>query len=112
MTLLQSCIVYQKNPVSLLQAEQSKERVKINTSSKQTYHFKQIALEEEHFYGLKKEKGEIVRIAISDYGANEVFLQSKSKSTWTTIAVIAVPVITLAIIGANSFNINPGISFE
>ena len=99
-TLLQSCVAYSKNPVSLLQAEQSKKRVKMKTSSNQTYKFKQIVLEEEQFYGLKKEKGEIVRIAIHNNDANKVFLHSKSKSTWTTIAVIAVPVITLAILGA------------
>lgn len=63
-TLLQGCIAYQKNPVSLLQAEQSKKRVKLKTNSNQTYRLKQIVLEEEEFYGLKKQNGEIVRIAI------------------------------------------------
>lgn len=98
--ILQSCIAYQKTPVSLLEAERSKTLVKVNTISNQTYRFKQIVLEEEQFYGLKKEKGEIVRIAIHNNVANKVFLHSKSKSTWTTIAVIAVPVIALAILGA------------
>jgi len=97
--LLQSCVAYQKNPVSLLQAEQSKKRVKMKTSSNQTYKFEQIVLEEEQFYGLKKEKGVNVRIALHNNDANKVFLQSKNKSTWTTIAVIA-PVITLAILAA------------
>ena len=100
MMILQSCIAYQKTPVSLLEAERSKTLVKVNTISNQTYRFKQIVLEEEQFYGLKKEKGEIVRIAIHNNVANKVFLHSKSKSTWTTIAVIAVPVIALAILGA------------
>ena len=89
--LLQSCVAYQNTPVSLLQAEESTKRVKIKTSSNQTYHFKQIVLEEEKFYGLKKEKRELVKIAISDYVDNEVFLQSKSKSTLATIGVIVAP---------------------
>ena len=101
-TLLQSCVAYQKNPVSLLQAEQSKKRVKMKTSSNQTYKFKQIVLEEEQFYGLKKEKGEIVRIAIHNNVANKVFLHSKSKSTWSTIAVIAVPVVAFVILGVSA----------
>jgi len=102
LTLLQSCVAYQKTPVSLLLAEQSKKRVKMKSSSNQKYYFKQIALEEEQFYGLKKEKGEIVRIVISDYGTNEVFLQSKSKSIWATLAVIALPVGVLYFIAATS----------
>ncbi len=101
-TLLQSCVAYQNTPVSLVEAEQSKKRVKIKTNSNQTYRFEQIVLDQEQFYGLKKEKGEMVRIVISDY--NEVFLQSKSKSTWTSIAVIALPTITAVIIGIYQIN--------
>ena len=97
LTLLQSCVVYNTKPVSLLQAEQSKKRVKMKTSADQTYYFKQIISEEEQFYGLIKEKRELVKVAISDYGTNEVFLQSQSKSTWITLAVIAVPLIGLII---------------
>ncbi|MBT8315401.1 MAG: hypothetical protein KJP26_13150 [Maribacter sp.] len=103
-TLLQSCVAYQKNPVSLLQAEQSKKRVKLKTSSNQTYKLKQIVLEEEQFYGLNKVKGEIVRIALHNNDANTIYLHSKSRSTWTTIAVIAVPVITLVILAATADN--------
>ncbi|MBT8308703.1 MAG: hypothetical protein KJN85_17330 [Maribacter sp.] len=103
-TLLQSCVAYQKNPVSLLQAEQSKKRVKLKTSSNQTYKLKQIVLEEEQFYGLNKVKGEIVRIALHNNNANTIYLHSKSRSTWTTIAVIAVPVITLVILAATADN--------
>mgnify|MGYP001828551450 CR=1 FL=1 len=95
LTLLQSCVVYNTKPVSLLQAEQSKKRVKMKTSADQTYYFKQIVSEEEQFYGLKKEKRELVRIAISDYGTNEVFLHSKSKSVLLTTTIWALPVFTL-----------------
>jgi hypothetical protein len=98
MTMFQSCIAYRETPVSLLQGEQSKARVKVNTISNQTYRFEQIILEEGQFYGLKKEKGEIVRIAIHNSEHSKVYLYSKSKSTWETIAVIAVSVITLAIL--------------
>jgi hypothetical protein len=101
MTMLQSCVAYHKAPVSLQQAEQSKKMVKVETNLNQTYHFKQIVLEEEQFYGLKKEKGDIVRIAIHNNEYNKVFLHSKNKSTWTTIAVvIGIPVIALVVLAA------------
>tara|TARA_R110002096_G_scaffold431988_1_gene647981 strand:+ start:214 stop:609 length:396 start_codon:yes stop_codon:yes gene_type:complete len=102
LTLLQSCVAYQKTPVSLRQAEQSKKRVKMKTSANQTYYFKQIVSEEEQFYGLIKEKRELVKVTISDYGNNEVFLYSKSKSTWKTIGTITVPVIVVLLIAGIS----------
>ena len=105
LTLLQSCVAYQNTPVSLLQAEESKKRVKMKTSSNETYTFKQIILEEGQFYGLKKEKRELVKIAIYDAGTNEVFLHSKSKSTWITLTVIVVPLIVVRIL-AGEFTYN------
>ena len=112
MTLLQGCIAYQNTPVSLEQAEQSKKRVKLKTSSNQTYNFEQIVLEEEEFYGLKKKRGEITKTAISDALDNKLFLQSTRKSTWATLGVIGVPVIALVIIVRSSLSFNSGLSFE
>lgn len=109
-TLLQSCVVYQNTPVGLLQAEQSKKRVKLKTSTDQTYNFKQLVLEEKQFYGLKKEKGELVKIAITDSAAIEVFLRSKSKSTLATIGLILVPVIGLIIYG-KTMTFDSGLEF-
>lgn len=97
MTLLQSCIAYQKTPVSLPQAEQSKKQVKIYLSSNQTDYYKQIVKEEKDFYGIKKQKGEIVKIAIPNDGTSEVFLHSKKRSAWATVATILVPVSIFAI---------------
>lgn len=108
--LFQSCVVYQKNPVSLLQAEQLQERVKLKTSANQTYYFEQIVLEKEQFYGLQKEKRELVSIAIADSGTTNVFLRSKNKSTIATIGLILVPVIGLIIYG-RTMTFNPGLEF-
>ena len=108
--LFQSCVVYQKNPVSLLQAEQSQERVKLKTSANQTYYFEQIVLEKEQFYGLQNEKRELVSIAIADSGTTNVFLRSKSKSTVATIGLILVPVIGLIIYG-RTMTFNLGLEF-
>ena len=108
--LFQSCVAYQTNPVSLLEAEQSQERVKLKTSANQTYYFEQFVLEKEQFYGLQKEKRELVSIAITDPGTTDVFLRSKSKSTLGTMGLILVPLIGLIIYG-RTMTINPGLEF-
>lgn len=108
--LFQSCVAYQKNPVSLLQAQQSQERVKLKTSANQTYYFEQIVLEKEQFYGLQKEKRELVSIAIADPETTNVFLRSKSKSTLATIGLILVPVIGLIIYG-RTMTFDSGLEF-
>jgi hypothetical protein len=109
-TLVQSCVVYQKNPVGLLQAEQSQQRVKLKTSAEQTFYFEQIVLEENQFYGLKKEKRELVPIVITDDGATDVFLHSKRKSTIATIGIILVPLIGLIIYG-RTMTFDSGLEF-
>ena len=112
--LLQSCVAYHKASVSLEQAEQSKKMIKVKTNSNQTYRFNKIVLEEEQYYGLKKEKGEIVKIAISHYGTSEFFLRSKRKSTWATIGVIALPVSLLyftALTLRNNLTFDSGLNF-
>ena len=98
--LLQGCVAYQNTAVSLEQAVQEQKPVKVNTIPNETYYFKQIGFEDGQFYGLKKVKGETVKIPIDNNEVYKVFLHSKRKSTWTTVAVIAVPVITLAILAA------------
>jgi len=108
--LFQSCVAYQKNPVSLQQAERSQERVKLKTSRNQTYFFERIVLEKEQFYGLQKEKRELVPIAIADPGTTQVFLRSKSKSTLATIGLILVPVIGLGIY-ARTMTFDSGLEF-
>ena len=108
--LLQGCVAYQNTAVSLEQAVQEQKPAKVNTIPNETPYFKQIGFEDGQFYGLKKVKGETVRIPIDNNEVNKVFLHSKRKSTWTTIAVIAVPVIIIAYILINDAvnNISPG----
>lgn len=107
MMMLQSCMAYQKAPVNLLKAEQSRAKVKLKTDSNQIHYFKQVILEEDQFYGLKMEKGEMVKIEIHEDGANRVFLHNKSKSIWNTVAVIAIPVAVLVTILAATVDLGP-----
>ena len=100
--IFQSCVAYQSTSVSLEQAVQEQAPSKVNTIPNETLYFKQIVFEEGQFYGLKKAKGEIVKIPIDNNDVYKVFLHSKSKSTWATIAVIAVPIIALTFILARS----------
>jgi PBP1b-binding outer membrane lipoprotein LpoB len=108
--LLQGCVAYQNTSVSLEQAVQEQKPAKVNTIPNETYYFNQIGFEDGQFYGLKKVKGETVKIPIDNNEVYKVFLHSKSKSTWTTIAIIAVPVITLAILAA-TWDYGPGLNY-
>ena len=99
--MFQSCVAYQSASVSLEQAVREQKRTKINTIPNDTFYFRQIVFEEGQFYGLKKVKGETVKIPIDNNEVYKVFIQSKNKSTWGTIAIIGgalvIPVIILAL---------------
>ena len=102
--LLQGCVAYQNTAVTLEQAAQEQKPTKVNTITNKTYYFKQIVFEEDQFYGLKKVKGEMVKMPVDTNETYKVFVQDKNKSTWATVAVIAVPIITLVIIGVVAAN--------
>ena len=110
--LFQGCVAYQNTAVSLEQAVQEQKPAKVNTIPNETYYFKQIVFEEGQFYGLKKVKGEMVKIPVDTNETYKVFVQNKNKSTWTTVAVIAIPIIALVIIGIEAANsVSPGLNW-
>jgi len=102
--MFQSCVAYQSASVSLEQAVREQKRTKINTISKKKHHYEQIVLEEGQFYGLQKLNKNMVKIPLDTHEIDEVFIQSKSKSTWLTVAIIAIPLIALTIIAINDLN--------
>jgi hypothetical protein len=80
--MFQSCVAYQGTSVSLEQAVREQKRTKIKAPNDIFYFkFKQIVFEEGQFYGLKKVKGETVKIPIDKNEVYKVFIQSKNKST-------------------------------
>ncbi|MFC2148317.1 hypothetical protein ACFLR9_07085 [Bacteroidota bacterium] len=102
--MFQSCVAYQSASVSLEQAVREQKRTKINTISQKKYHYEQIVFEEGQFYGLQKINKNMVKIPLDTNEIDNVFIQSKSKSTWVTVAIIAIPLIALTIIAINDLN--------
>jgi PBP1b-binding outer membrane lipoprotein LpoB len=102
--MFQGCVAYQSASVILEQAVREQKRTKINTISQKKYHYEQIVFEEGKFYGLKKLNKNMVKIPLDTHEIDEVFIQSKSKSTWLTVAIIAIPLIALTIIAINDLN--------
>jgi len=78
--LLQSCRVYHKTPVSLDQAVKEEKRVKIKTEDGKTYKFHKVIFEDGRFYGVRKEKGEMVKTPIEQNQLRKVRLHNKTLS--------------------------------
>jgi len=108
--LLQGCVAYQKTAVTLEQAAQEQKKVKVNRTNNSTYTFKYITNEDGQFFGVKKKSGDIVKLPLLKDDIIKIRIQNKSASTWSTIAVIAVPIIALVIIGKDAFSFSPDLN--
>lgn len=91
----QGCVVYHNTPVTLEQAAIEITRAKVKTTKDETYRFKHIGFEDGKFYGLKKTKGEYVRIPLDSNEISKLVLQNK---TLSTILTISIPVVLLTLI--------------
>ena len=102
--MFQSCVAYQSSSVTLEEAVREQKRTKINTISRVKYYYEQIVFEEGQFYGLKRLNKNMVKIPLDTKEINDVFIQSKSKSAWMTVAAIAIPLIALTILAIDELN--------
>ncbi|MFH6768149.1 hypothetical protein V8G56_05310 [Gaetbulibacter aquiaggeris] len=59
--LLQSCVVYQKNSVSLEAAVLQELKSKVEMKTKETYKFQRIVFEDDPFYGIQDIIGEKIK---------------------------------------------------
>lgn len=96
----QSCKVYYRDSVSLEQAVNENKRTKLETKNNQTFVFKSIIKEKDQYFGLKKEKGEIIKVQIYQKDIEKLRLQNKSLSTISTISIILLTTLGLFIGGA------------
>ena len=85
--LFQSCMAYKQTSVSLEQAVQSEKKTKIETKSNESLKFRRISFEDGKYYGVKRVKGEIVKIPLDSTGIKKVLLHDKTLSTVLTIAL-------------------------
>jgi high-affinity Fe2+/Pb2+ permease len=86
--LFQSCVVYEKNSVSLDWAAKQELRAKVEMKTNETNKFKRISFENQHYYGIKKINGEITKTPLQADNLNKIQLQNKSTSTIATITTV------------------------
>ena len=95
--LLQSCSTY-KTPVTLQQATQQEQAVKIISVDDETYKYKYIVYEDGQFFGVKDNPGEDVKFTINTEEVADV-LMKKGMPWWAwTLVVIGGLTIILVII--------------
>jgi len=90
--LFQGCTIYKTTPVSLDQAAKEEIKTKVFVKSDENLIFRRIAFEEGKFYGVTKEKGEIVKILLDEQFIDNVKVKDK---VWSTIATLGLSVVSL-----------------
>jgi len=79
--LFQSCSTY-KTPVTLQQAAQQEQAVKIITIDDDTYKYKYIIYEDGQFFGVKDNPGEDVKFPITSEEVEEVLMKKGGIPWW------------------------------
>ena len=124
--ILQSCKVYQSKTVTVDEAVQSKNRVKIISNRNETYKFKVLQKENDQLFGVTKKNSSTaknltfqkfentgnsknVKFLLPYSIVKEIHLQNKTLSTIITIAIpVVIVVTTIYIIGSSLNSIDYG----
>ena len=85
--LLQGCTVYKSASVSLEQAALAQTKVKLETKSGEKLKFRRIGVENGNYYGVKKVKGNIVKVPLETNYIKSVKLKDEFQSTVTAISI-------------------------
>ncbi len=85
--LLQGCTVYKSVSVTLEQAAKEENKVRLETTSGEKLKFKRIGIDNGEYYGVKKVKGNIVKVPLNSNYIKNVKLKDKTLSTILTIAL-------------------------
>ena len=96
--LLQSCVVYHKTPTTLESASKELINTKVTSSNGEIARYKYITYEDGAFFGVTLTSGEWIKTPIDEKELAQVFTKDTSRSTWATIAIIAIPVIIATVI--------------
>jgi hypothetical protein len=100
--MLQSCTVYKSTNVSLEQASKNEVKTKVVTSSNEKLKFKFIENKEGTYYGVKKVKGNIVKMPLNEQNIKKVVLKDKTMSLILTIAIPLVLILGGLAIGGSA----------
>jgi hypothetical protein len=103
--LLQGCVVYHKASVGLEEAVSAATRVKIKTVDDKKVKLKKVVLEEGRYYGIKNNRGELVRIPLDEKTISTLHLKNKTLSTIINIGVPAAVVGFVIYVSTLSFGI-------
>lgn len=108
--LLQSCMVYKKSSVTLEKAVQEQQKVRVEYEDYESYRYQKLISKDGTYFGVKKEKGELVNIPIDENRIVNVRLYNKSLSNTLTIVGPIVILGGVILILASSVDVNPGFS--
>lgn len=100
--LVQSCSVYKSSTISMYQAVQNESKVKVKTFDNEKLKFDRISIEDNKYYGVKKENNQVVKTPLKEDLIKSV---NEKDKTLSTLLSIGVPVVIvggiLAIAAAN-----------
>ncbi len=101
--LFQGCTVYKSSYVTLDEASKAEKKVKVETKSGENFKFKRIGVENGNYYGVKRSKGNIVKVPLDTNFIKNVYLKDKTMSTILTIAFPLAILTGAALIFDNNF---------
>jgi hypothetical protein len=109
--LLQGCVVYHNTSVGLEEAVTAATKVKIKTVAEKKVKLKKVILEDGQYYGIKNNRGELVRIPLDEKTISSVHLKNKTLSTIINIGVPAAVVGFVIYVSTLSFGIGPVLGY-
>ena len=83
--LFQGCTVYKKQNISLEQAYETKDKVKLVTKTNDRHIFKYITNVNGEYYGIDTRKGEVIKFPLHEKDINTIRIKSKGQSIAFTL---------------------------
>lgn len=106
--LFQGCTVYQKAGITLDEAYQANDKVRVETTVGEKLKFKYIDFDDGVYYGIKNKKGEIIKLPLDSNNIDRVKIKDRTGSTILTIALPIVIIGIVVLLVADSFSLDPG----
>lgn len=95
--LFQSCVAYHRTPTNLEQASREHIKTKVTGTNGETAEYDYISYNDGQFFGISHKSGKFITTPLYQKDLTKVLTKDKSGSTWTTVAVIAIPIILFAV---------------
>jgi hypothetical protein len=79
--MLQSCVAYKSQNFTLEEAAKTDSKVKVHTVTNENLKFKRVGVENGQYYGVRKVKGELVKVPLDRTMLNKINVKDKTIST-------------------------------